>query len=78
MLSRGVFLSIGQHIDDSVAERARRRDCPGVVSVRPHGAPASESAIHGAGKTDREPAEPAGKARPVLGLDQQTEVIVLS
>ena len=73
----GVFLSIRQHVDDGVTDRAGRRDRSGVIAVCPHGAAASANAIHGAGNADREPAEPTGKARPVLGLNQQMQVIIL-
>ena len=73
----GVFLSIRQHVDDGVTDRAGPRDRSGVIAVCPHGAAASENAIHGAGNADREPAEPTGKARPVLGLNQQMQVIIL-
>jgi len=72
----GVFLSIRQHVDDGVTDRAGRRDRSGVISVCPHGAAASENAVHGAGNADREPAEPTGKATPCLGLNQPTQAII--
>jgi len=73
----GVLRHVLEHVDQGVADLARGGQRPGVITIAPHSASASEGAIDGARHADGEAAEPIGQARPVVGLDDQVEMIRL-
>ena len=49
-----------------------------MVSLVPHPPPAAEGAIDRAGHTDGEPPEPAAQRAPVVGLDNQMQMVILN
>ena len=62
----------------AVTHRPWRRERPGMVSLVPHPPPAAEGAIDRAGHTDGEPPEPAAQRAPVVGLDNQMQMVILN
>jgi len=72
-----VFPDIHQDVDQRVSNRPRRRQHARVIPIPPHGAVSAECAVDCPCNADGEPAETSPEALPIVGLDDQMQVIVL-
>ena len=72
-----MLFEVHQNVDQRVAYRARRRQRARVVAIAPDPAAPPEYVVHRAGETNGQTANAAGERFPVIGLDDEMDVLVL-
>jgi hypothetical protein len=74
---RQVLASIREHVHESVAHHAWRRECERVIAVRPESAAAAERTIDAERTADREAAHAATQRSGVACLGDEMQVVAL-
>ncbi len=66
-----------EHVDQSIPDRARRRERAGMVSLGPHRPPPAQHTVHGLGDANGEALQAADETAVRVGFDDQVHVIGL-